>query len=120
MCKAIIATEPLARQFQEQIAGLWPALKGSLAQIHKPCIRKHCPACARGDKHAAWILSCTDGTGRRRSLYVPESLVPCLRQGLANGRKMEKLLSRMGPALIKAYRSQRDKPQRSDPPTKKS
>ena len=93
---------PARRQFQS----LWPALKGSLAKVYKPCIRKNCPACARGDKHPAWLLSFTQG-GRRRCMYVPEKLVPWLQRGLRNGRKLEQLLYRIGPLVIKEFRRQR-------------
>ena len=66
--------DPLAhlqQQFLAQLPALWPPLKGSLALVKKPCIRKNCPACARGDKHPAWLFSCTQD-GRRRCLYVPK------------------------------------------------
>ncbi len=96
----------IQRHFQQQLARLWPILKGSLSQIHKPCIRPNCPACARGDKHPAFILSFTQN-GRRRSMYVPSSLVPLLRQGLENGRKLQALLSELGPLLLRHYREQR-------------
>ena len=94
---------PASSQWKSQLQTLWPALKGSLARVYKPCIRKNCPACLRGDKHPAWILSYTD-RGRRRCLYVPVTLVPRLRQGLKNGRQLEKLLYRMGPALVEEHR----------------
>ena len=97
--KKMSAPDTLRLRFQ----ALWPALKGSLAQVRKPCIRKNCPACARGDKHAAWLLSFTQG-GRRRCMYVPLDLVPQLRQGLKNGREIENLLYRMGPLIIKEFR----------------
>jgi hypothetical protein len=100
---------PLQKQWLAQLAALWPPLKGSLAQIKKPCIRKNCPACARGDKHPAWIFSFTEGR-RRRCLYVPKELVPLLRQGLQQGRRLEKLLFALGPELLRAYRQQRDQP----------
>jgi hypothetical protein len=96
-------------KWKNRLQALWPALKGSLAQVYKPCIRKNCPACARGDKHPAWLLSFTDPAGRRRCLYVPAPLVPTLRQGLNNGRQLEQLLYRMGPALVKNYRRQTKK-----------
>jgi hypothetical protein len=99
------STKKCKTGYERQLARLWPALKGSLAQVFKPCIRKNCPACARGDKHEAWILSYTD-QGRRRCLYIPQALVPCIRQGIRNGRKLEQLLYRMGPTLVKAYRQQ--------------
>ena len=85
---------------------LWPALKGSLTKVRKPCIRKNCPACARGDKHPAWLLAFTQHR-RRRCLYVPLPLVPTIRQALKNGRRLEQLLYQMGPVLIKEYRHNR-------------
>jgi len=95
------------RQFADQLATLWPPLKGSLAQVKKPCIRKNCPACARGDKHPAWIFSFTEGK-RRRCMYVPKELVPLFRQGLQNGRRLEQRLYALGRELLRAYRQQRD------------
>ena len=65
-------------QFQHpwhrQIASLWPAAKGSLAKVRKPCIRQNCRACASGDLHPAWLLSLTR-QGRRTTLYVPKAMV---------------------------------------------
>ena len=93
-----------ARQrWQQQLRALWPALKGSLAKVYKPCIRPSCPACARGDKHPAWLLSFSR-QGRRKTMYVPQALVPILKQGIRNGRKIEQLLHRNGPQLLKDHR----------------
>ena len=75
----------LRQNFLRQLQKLWPAIKGSLAQVRKPCIRPDCPACARGDKHPAFILSFTD-KGRRRCMYVPAELAPQLQQALTNGK----------------------------------
>jgi hypothetical protein len=100
----------LQTQFLEQLAALWPVLKGSLTQVAKPCIRPHCPACARGDKHRAFLWTFTDG-GCRRCLYVPAELVPWVRQGLENGRRLEAQLTALGPAWLRAWRQQRDAPQ---------
>jgi hypothetical protein len=97
----------LQRHFLDQLTGLWPVLKGSLAEIRKPCIRPHCLACACGDKHPAFILSFSD-KGRRRCMYVPAELVPRLRQALKNGRRLERLLGQLGPAFLHHYRQQRD------------
>src|SRR5207245_7251083 len=79
------------------------AAKGSLAKVYKPCIRKSCSACARGDKHPAWLLSFTS-QGRRKTMYVPLALVSAIKRALQNGRKIEQLLYRAGPDLIKKYR----------------
>jgi hypothetical protein len=87
----------------QQLSLLWPALKGSLAKVYKPCIRKNCPACARGDKHPAWLLSFTS-QGKRKTMYVPWALVPILQKALRNGRKLEQILYRTGPELIRQHR----------------
>ncbi len=94
------------KQWKKEIGDLWPAAKGSVAKVCKPCIRKNCPACARGDKHPAWLLSFT-AQGRRKIMYVPLALVPQIKRAIQNGRKIEKLLSRSGPDLIKHYRQTR-------------
>lgn len=91
--------------FLDKLLPLWPALKGSLAQVRKPCIRPNCPACARGDKHPNYLLAFTQN-GQRRCLYVPRAMVPLLKRALENGRRIEKLLYEMGPALLAEYRSQ--------------
>jgi hypothetical protein len=101
------ADDALRESFLRQLQRLWPAIKGSLAEVRKPCIRPNCPACARGDKHAAFILSFTD-QGRRRCMYVPAELVPRLRQALRNGKALEALLYELGPELLRRYRRQRD------------
>src|SRR5256712_14158624 len=91
------------QKWKPQFQALWPALKGSLAKVYKPCIRKNCPACACGDKHLAWILSFTQ-QGRRRCLYVPLALVPAIRRGLKNGRRLVDFLYPGRPALVKKKR----------------
>lgn len=103
----LLSVDPKLRDPQ-QLQRLWPALKGSLAKVYKPCIRPGCPTCARGDKHPAWILSFAHHR-QRRCLYVPEELVPTIRQAIHNGRQIEALLHSMAPAIVHAYRQQRDK-----------
>jgi hypothetical protein len=97
----------LQAQFREQLATLWPVLRGSLSQVAKPCIRPDCPACARGDKHPAFLWTFTVA-GRRRCLYVPAELVPLVQQGLENGRRLDAHLAALGPAWLRAWRQQRD------------
>ena len=96
----------IQKHFHAQFLTLWPALKGSLSEVRKPCIRPNCAACARGDKHRAFILSFTE-RGRRRCMYVPAELVPLLQEGLENGRKLEALLTEVGPRLLRLYRQER-------------
>jgi hypothetical protein len=92
-------------RFRDKLLALWPALKGSLAQVRKPCIRPDCRACARGDKHPNYLLAFTQ-RGRRRCLYVPKAMVAVLKRALENGRRIEQLLNEMGPALLREYRAQ--------------
>ena len=105
-----ISADPALRQnFVRQLEKLWPAIKGSLSEVRKPCIRPHCTACARGDKHPAFLLAFTE-KGRRRCMYVPAELVPPLRQALRNGKALDALLYELGPELLRQYRRQRDAP----------
>ncbi len=92
--------------FLQQLSKLWPAIKGSLAPVRKTCLRPGCRACARGDKHPAFILSFTQ-SGTRRCRYVPNDLVPLLERALRNGRQIETLLYELGPALLQQHRQQR-------------
>ena len=94
------------KKWLQTLRPLWPAAKGSLAKVYKPCIRTNCSACARGDKHPAWLLSFSS-QGRRKVMYVPLALVAQIRRAIQNGRKIEKLLSRTGPDLINQYRKSR-------------
>ena len=95
----------LEREVLHKLLPLWPALKGSLAKVYKPCVRPHCLACAKGIKHPNYLLAFTH-KGKRRCLYVPLAMVPSLKRALANGRRLEQLLYAMGPALLRQYRSQ--------------
>ena len=92
--------------FLRQIASLWPLAKGSLCEVRKPCVRPNCPACARGDKHPAWIFTFMENR-RRRCMHVPRPLVRTLTKAIKNGRRLEQRLSRMGAELIRRYRNQR-------------
>jgi len=100
------SSAPSQGPFARKVISLWPALKGSLAQVRKPCIRPGCQACARGDNHPAYLLSFTK-QGRRRCMYVPARLVAMIQRALKNGRRIEQLLYQMGPALIWEHRQSR-------------
>lgn len=94
------------KDFWAEVQRCWPAVKGSLAEVRKPCIRPHCQACAQGHKHPAFIFVCRQ-KGRPRCLYVPRSMAPALRQALDNGRRLEALMVQMGIEMIRQYRRQR-------------
>lgn len=98
-------TSSVQQRFWNKLQACWPALKGSLALVHKPCVRPNCQTCASGKKHPNYLLAFSD-QGRRRCLYVPAAMVPALKRALNNGRRIEQLLYQMGPALLEEYRVQ--------------
>jgi hypothetical protein len=87
-------------ELQLKMAKLWPAAKGSLSLVRKPCIRSNCKACASGRKHPVWLFSFRQA-GRRRCMYVPERMVAMLRRAIENGRRIEALMADAGEALIR-------------------
>jgi len=91
--------------FLQETARLWPVAKGSLAQVRRPCMRRNCQACARGDKHPGWIFVFREN-GRQRCLYVRQRLVPALRRAILNGRRLEEHLTRAGHELIERDRQE--------------
>jgi hypothetical protein len=101
-----ISSSSVQERFLAQIGRLWPAAKGSVAEVRKPCIRPGCKACAEGRKHRAFILAYKEGR-RRRCLYVPAERVAALRTAIANGRRIEQLLSQCGAEMVKQARQRR-------------
>ena len=88
---------------------LWPAIQGSITKVRKPCIKKECEICKRGEKHEATIFTYWENK-KHKCMYVPKGLVSELKKALINGRKIEKLMKGMGVYLIKEYRrKQREK-----------
>jgi hypothetical protein len=98
------STDQQRQVFLSLLAELWPAAKGSVAEVRKPCGRPGCRACAQGHKHRAFLLGYKEG-GRRRCLYVPAEKVAALRAAIANGRRIEQLLSECGAAMVRQARS---------------
>jgi len=95
------------KAFQAAARDLWPAAKGSLARVARPCGRpEKCAACLSGKRHPMWIFAFRR-RGRARCRYVPAELVETLRRALANGRKWEKRLTEEGVWLIERYRRER-------------
>jgi hypothetical protein len=105
MSTAKLSNKPSFQGFKTEMADLWPLAKGSLAQVHKPCIRPACPACASGKKHRAFIFSYIK-KGRRRCMYVPLELVAVMRKAIRNGRRLDSRMSELGSELILQFRQQ--------------
>ena len=100
--------------FLADIAGLWPVAKGSLAEVRKPCGRKHCSACGQGRKHTAFIFAFRRN-GKTLCRYVAREFVPRLRQAIANGRRLEERLAQAGEALLLEHRAEREGPASGQP-----
>ncbi len=96
------------RAYLEEVKSLWPAVKGSLTEVRKPCIRPNCKACASGEKHRAYLFSFMKD-GRQRCRYVAKEFVSELQKAVENGRRIEKLMSWLGEELIEDYRANRDR-----------
>jgi hypothetical protein len=112
MMKKKLEKEDGKATFVAEVSKLWPVAKGSLSYVRKPCIHPNCQVCARGEKHPSWIFSiCQEG--KQRCLYVPEDLVGTLRQAIANGRKVERLLVESGATLVVEHRRRRRRKERS-------
>ena len=108
MSKIMDVSKERIRAYLEEIKSLWPAVKGSLVEVKKPCIRPNCKACASGKKHRAHLFSFMKD-GRQRCRYVAREFVLDLQKAVDNSRRIEELMSRLGEELIEDYRANRDK-----------
>ena len=86
------------------MAALWPAAKGSLTEVRKPCTNPRCRKCASGEKHPVLLLVRRDH-GRTRTVYVPRELAPALRLAIEHGRRVEELMADCGETLVKAHQA---------------
>ena len=106
MAPRVRALQEVKRWFRQQLAPLWPVALGSLSLRRTRCIRPHCHACETGEQHPSYVLY-GRYQGRRFALYVPDRLVPELRQALANGRALEQLLYEAGRRYLLALKQQK-------------
>jgi Family of unknown function (DUF6788) len=100
--------EQVMRWFQAAVQKLSPVAAGSLSLRKSPCIRKNCPACASGEGHSSYSLY-GRLDGKRFSIYVPDELVPQLNDAIANGRRVQELLSEAGVRYAHALKAKRKK-----------
>ena len=92
--------------FQNQAASLWPAAVGSLSLRRSPCVREHCEACMKGERHPSYMLYVRI-KGRRLAIYIPDELVPEVQRSLDNGRELQELLSQTAVRYAKALKHER-------------
>ena len=100
--------EQVTRWFQAAVQKLAPAVAGSLSLRKSPCIRGNCPACASGEGHSSHALYGRHN-GKRFSIYVPEDLVPELSEAIANGQRLQELLSEAALRYTQALKAKRKK-----------
>jgi hypothetical protein len=98
--------ENVKRWFTGAIAKLWPVAQGSFSLRHCPCIRKDCPACARGEGHSSYVLYARKGS-RRTSIYVPPELAPKLARAIKNGRRLQQLINEAGIRYTEALKREK-------------
>ena len=98
--------EQVTKWFQAAVQKLGPAVAGSLSLRKSPCIRKNCPACASGEGHASYALY-GRLKGKRFSIYVPNDLVPEISAAIANGQRVQELLSEAGVRFTQALKESR-------------
>ncbi len=98
--------QEVRRWFVREVSKLWPLAAGSLSLRTGPCIREHCSACQRGEGHASYALYGRN-KNRRFSVYVPEQLVPLVRQAVDNGRRLEELMREAGLRYTVALKGKR-------------
>src|SRR5262245_6373352 len=100
--------EQVIRWFQAAVKNLSPAAAGSLSLRRSPCIRNNCPACASGQGHSSYVLY-GRLEGKRFSIYVPDDLVPQINEAIANGRRLQELVSEAGVRYTQALKARRRK-----------
>jgi hypothetical protein len=98
--------EQVMRWFQAAVRKLSAVAAGSLSLRKSPCIRKNCPACASGVSHPSHALYGRHN-GKRFSIYAPDELVPKVRDAIANGRRVQALVTEAGIRYAKALKAKR-------------
>ena len=82
---------------------MWPVAEGSLSLRRSPCIRKNCPACAKGEGHQSYILYGRSGD-RRSSVYVPDVLAEQVQVAIDNGRELRRVINEAGVRYVNALK----------------
>lgn len=100
--------EQVMQWFHAAVEKLSPVAAGSLSLRKSPCIRKNCPACASGEGHSSHVLY-GRRDGKRFSIYVPDEMVPAVRKAIANGRRVQELVTEAGVRYTEALKEKRRK-----------
>jgi len=101
--------DEVRRWFLSAIEKMSPVAEGSLSLRRSPCIRKNCPACAKGEGHQSYILYGRSAS-RRSSVYVPDVLAKQVQAAIDNGRELRQVMNEAGVRYVKALKKARRKP----------
>jgi hypothetical protein len=96
----------MRQAFLKQVEALWPVAMGSVTEVRKTCSSKGCKACASGRKHPSLFYTFRVD-GKSHCCYVRPEFAGELRQAIENGRKLERIISRLGRALLEDLRARR-------------
>ena len=100
--------EQVIQWFHTAVEKLSPVAAGSLSLRKSPCIRKNCPACASGEGHSSHVLYGRRDS-KRFSIYVLDEMVPAVRKAIANGRRVQELVTEAGVRYTEALKEKRRK-----------
>lgn len=83
-----------------------PFIRASVVVTRKPCIRKGCPACREGHKHASPLLTASV-RGKPKNRYLPKRLIAEARWRTGNYRKSKAIWEEMSEIWLEELLSQR-------------
>ena len=103
------AGERRARSRLAQIVHQEDFLRGSVVTMRRTCGKPRC-RCTRGEKHVSLYLAVRDG-GKRRMVYVPVEWEERVRQWVATGQEVGRLIAGISAGALERLR--RGKTERS-------
>ena len=101
--------ERRARSRLAQVVHQEDFLRGSLVTMRRTCGKPRC-RCTRGEKHVSLYLAVRDG-GKRRLIYVPAAWEERVRQWVATGQEVGRLIEAISAGALDRLR--RGKKERS-------
>jgi len=85
-----------------------PCCGGSLSLRKSPCIREKLRRLRSGEGHSSHVLY-GRRDGKRFSIYIPDQMVPEVREAIANGRLIQELVTEAGIRYMEALKSKAER-----------
>ena len=86
----------------DQICGIGPVVRGSLAQVRLTCGKPRC-RCRRGERHPALYFSYRSG-GRSKVVHVPGAMLREVREAHRNWLRLKRLLERLADVQVALWK----------------